>query len=316
MVDIRLAATRLHPYIRETYVEHSDALGEATGTTVWLKCENLQLTGSFKLRGATNKVLALTPAERDRGIVTASTGNHGRAVAHALTALGGIGTIFLPTVTPTAKVEALRRYPAVTLEFFGNESSLTETHARAVAHETGRLYVSPYNDPDVIAGQGTVGVEILSQMPNVDAVFVAVGGGGLVAGIALYLKAMKPSVRIIGCWPENSTSLYEAMKTGHVVPGVELPTLSDGTAGGVEEGAITIDLCSRLIDESILVSEAEIADAVRFVLAQHHMAVEGSAGVAVAACRKVADRVAGQTVAIVLCGGNIGYATLKSIVCD
>ena len=314
--DIRAAATRLRPHVRETYVERSDALGEATNTAVWLKCENLQLTGSFKLRGATNKLLILSPAERGRGIVTASTGSHGRGVAHALTTLGATGTIYLPTSATAAKVAALRRYPAVTVEFYGTETAMTETHARAVAQGQGRPYVSPYNDADVIAGQGTIGIELLAQVPDLDVVFVPVGGGGLISGIALYLKAIKPSVRIVGCWPENSTAMRDAMQAGHAVPCVELPTLSDGTAGGVEEGAITIDLCRRLIDACVLVSEAAIADAIRLVLEHHHMAVEGAAGVAVAAYRKTAAQYAGQTVAIILSGSNIGYSTLKEIVCD
>jgi threonine dehydratase len=216
------------------------------------------------------------------------------------------------------KVRALRRYPSVDLEFYGDESGATERHARAVAEREGRPYVSPYNDAAVIAGQGTLGLELLEQCPPLDAVFVAVGGGGLISGIATALagRAGGRKPRIVGCWPANSVSMYESMRAGRVVETEERPTLSDGTAGGVEPGAVTLELCRALIDECVLVSEAEIADAVRFLVAEQRMIVEGAAGVAVATFRRVAPSYAGQTVAIVLCGGNIGYDTLRGIVCE
>lgn len=315
LADIRTAAGRIGPHIRETLVEESAALGEPSRAHVWLKCEQLQRSGSFKLRGALNRMLTLPREELARGIVTASTGNHGRAVATALDIVGARGTVYLPTTAPEMKVRALRWFPAVEVEIVGDDSEVTERHARAEAERTGRPYISPYNDPAVIAGQGSIGLELVAQCPPLDAVFVAVGGGGLVAGIATVLKALRPTARIVGCWPANSVAMYESMRAGRVVATEERPTLSDGTAGGIDADAITLDLCRALIDECVLVSEAEIADAIRLLVAEHRMIVEGAAGVAVAAFRKVAPQYAGKTVAIVLCGGNIGYETLRRIVC-
>lgn len=315
---ILAAAERLRPHVKETLLERSEILAASAGgqTAVWLKCENLQHTGSFKLRGACNKILTLSPEELARGVVTASTGNHGRGVAHALDVVGARGTIYLPTIVSAGKLEALRRYPSVILELYSPDSDETEMHARRVAEEDGRIYISPYNDLDVIAGQGTVGVEIWRQCPGLDAVFVAVGGGGLVSGIASYLKAVHPRVAIVGCWPEHAPALHASLQAGRIVSVAEKPTLSDGTAGGLEPGSVTFDLARGLIDECVLVSEAEIADAIRLVLVEHHLVIEGSAGVAVAAWRKTAAQHAGKTVAIVLCGGNISPARLRTVLDD
>jgi threonine dehydratase len=321
LIDRILAAEHLiRPYVRETLVEQSPVLsspsaGDAAASTVWLKCENLQHTGSFKLRGAMNKVLALPPDVLARGVVTASTGNHGQGVAHALSVVGARGTIYLPTSAPESKVAALRRYPSVTLELHGVESGATEVHARQVAAQRGQVYISPYNDLDVIAGQGTIGIELDRQCPTLDAVFVAVGGGGLISGIAAGLRARRPEVRVIGCWPESSPAMYAALQAGRIIDVPEQPTLSDATAGGLEPDAITFNLARELVRDCVLVSEDEIRDAIRLMLAEHHIAIEGAAAVAVAAYRKTAASYTGQSVAILLCGGNIGYSTLKSVLC-
>jgi threonine dehydratase len=302
--SIEAAALRIQPYIRETPVEQSD-------NNVWLKCEQMQRSGSFKLRGALNSILSLSPDALARGVVTASTGNHGRAVATALAALGARGTVYLPHSAPAVKVRALRRFSNIELVFDGDEGGATELAARSVAERQGRPYISPYNDSTVIAGQGTLGLEFAAQCPSLDAVFIAVGGGGLISGIASAMRC-----QIVGCWPENSVAMYESMRAGQIVAPPERPTLSDATAGSVEPGAITLDLCRSLIDDCVLVSEAEIADAIRFMIAEHQMIVEGAAGVAVAAYRKTAARYAGRSVGIVLCGGNIGYDTLRTIICE
>jgi len=302
--SIEAAASRIRPYIRETPVEPSD-------NNVWLKCEQMQRSGSFKLRGALNSILSLSPDAIARGVVTASTGNHGRAVATALAAVGARGTVYLPHSAPAVKVRALRRFSNIELVFEGDEGGAAELAARSVAERAGRPYISPYNDATVIAGQGTLGLEFAAQCPSLDAVFVAVGGGGLISGIASAMRC-----QIVGCWPENSVAMYESMRAGEIVAPPERPTLSDATAGSVEPGAITLDLCRSLIDECVLVSEAEIADAIRFMIAEHQMIVEGAAGVTVAAYRKTAARYAGRSVGIVLCGGNIGYDTLRTIICE
>lgn len=314
---ILAAAERLRPYVKETLLERSEILAAgARDTAVWLKCENLQHTGSFKLRGACNKILTLPPEALARGVVTASTGNHARGVAHALDAVGARGTIYLPSMVSAGKLEALRRYSSATLELHGLDIDATELHARKAAEESGRVYISPYNDRDVIAGQGTVSVELARQCPALDAVFIAVGGGGLISGMASYLKAVHPGITIVGCWPEHAPALHASLQAGRIVSVPEIPTLSDATAGGMEPGSVTFDLARELIDDCVLVSEAEIADAIRFVLFEHHLVIEGAAGVAVAAYRKTAARYAGRSIAIVLCGGNIAPAKLREVLHD
>jgi threonine dehydratase len=306
------AEGRIRSYARETPLEHSTLLSQRGQGEVYLKLENIQHTGSFKLRGALNKLLSLAPEERQRGVVTASSGNHGAAVAYGLRLLGIHGLIFVPEHAAPSKVEMIRRLGGE-VRFFGDDGVDTELYARAYAAEHGMVYISPYNDLQVLAGQGTIGVELARQLDRIDAVFVAVGGGGLISGIAAYLKSIAPEVTIIGCQPERSAVMAESVRAGRIVELESLPTLSDGTAGGVEQGTITFAPCRRLVDEYVLVSEEAIADAIRLCLEGQHMLVEGAAGVAVAAYLKRSAEWAGKRVAIVICGANIGVETLKSV---
>jgi threonine dehydratase len=310
--DVPAAERRIRPHIRETPVERSPHLSEAGRADVWLKLENLQATGSFKLRGAMNKLLSLTPDERGRGIVTASSGNHGAAVACGLRVIGCRGVIYVPENCSPAKVANIRGYGAE-IRTHATDSGVTEVHARRVAAENGQVYVSPYNDPVIVAGQGTVGLEIARQIPEVDVVYVALGGGGLISGIGGYLKSVRPGVAIVACSPENSAVMHHSVRAGRILAMESKPTLSDGTAGAVEEGAITLETCRRYVDRYILVTEEEIAAAMRLVIDRHHTLIEGAAGVAVAGYLKEAASVAGRTAAIVLCGANISRERLKEI---
>ena len=310
---IKNAEIVIRPFVRETPLEYSHSLSAETGCDVFFKLENLQITGSFKARGSMNKILSLKDDKRK--IITASTGNHGLGVANALKATGKEGTIFLPTKASIAKVEAIKQR-GIAVEFHGDSGEITETYARQLAAKTNQVYVSPYNDEDVIAGQGTIGVELHRQLPELDAVFVSIGGGGLIAGIAAYLKSVKPNIKIIGCLPANAPVMYECIKAGKVIDVPEQPTLSDGTAGGIDHDTITFPLCKELIDEYILTSEDEILSAMRFVLKHHHQVIEGSAGVAVAAILKLKEKFRGKKVAAVICGSNVSEAVLKKVVCD
>lgn len=315
------AAERIRPHIAETPLVLSPVLSERTGAEVFLKLENRQTTGSFKLRGATNKLFSLSAQERETGVVTASTGNHGLAVAHAASQFGIAATIFMPEDASPRKVAKLRVFD-VDLRFIPGDAVNAETTARHTADETGRVFVSPYNDPEIVAGQGTVAVEMLRQQPGLNAVFVAVGGGGLIGGIGSYLKELagfgKPasssSPQIIGCLPENSPVMLESVRAGRIVEMEGLPTLSDGTAGGIEPEAITFDICRRVVDDWMTVSEAEIAEAMRLIYGESGEIIEGAAGVAVAALLKSRQRFAGQTVAVVICGGNIDEARFREVV--
>jgi threonine dehydratase len=305
---IREAAERIRPHVRDTPVEPSPALARGE-CDAWVKLENLQTTGSFKLRGAMNRLLLCTPAGRAEGIVAASSGNHGMAVAHGVRALGGRAILFVPETASPVKLRAIRDLGAE-VRAHGDDSGRCEIEARRYAEENGLTYLSPYNDPDVVAGQGTLGLELARQVGEFDAVFVALGGGGLISGIGLALRALGSRARVVACSPENSAVMHHSIAAGRVLEMESLPTLSDGTAGGVEPGAVTLDLCREVVTDRVLVSEAEIRAALRLVIERHHVLVEGAAAVAVAACLKERDKFPGRAV-VVLCGANIAPDRLR-----
>jgi len=310
--EVIAAEERIRPHIRETILDYSPYYSKLAGANVYFKLENLQYTGSFKVRGAMNKVLSLTPAERNRGVVTASTGNHGAATAFSLGKFDATGFVFVQEDAAAGKVQAIERLGAE-VRYHGNDGAVTEAHARQYARDHRLTYISPYNDPQVIGGQGTIAVELAKQLDQIDMVFVALGGGGLISGIAGYLKSIQPAVRIIGCSPENSQVMIQSVKAGQILDLPSLPTLSDGTAGGIEPKSITFELCRDLVDDYETVSETEIKASLRQYLQVHHMLIEGSAAVALAACRKQGDRLAGKNVVVILCGANISVETLKEI---
>ncbi|MDQ0390799.1 threonine/serine dehydratase [Labrys monachus] len=309
---IHAADRRIRPVVRETGLEASPPFSERTGQEVLLKLENLQHTGSFKLRGAANKILSLGTPAPDTKVVTASSGNHGAAVAYALRGVGGRGLIFVPNGASPAKVANIRRLGAE-VEFVGEDSADTEAHARRYAEERGWPYVPPYNDPDVVAGQGTIAAELLRQGGPIDNVFVSVGGGGLIGGIATYLKAVSPRTRIIGCSPAASCVMARSVEAGEVLDLPSGATLSDGTAGGIEPGTITFALCRDHVDHWIDVDEEEIAEAMRLFIDGHHMLLEGAAGVALAGlCKAGPAWTQGRSVAVI-CGANISRPVLRSV---
>lgn len=308
-----LAANRIADYIRETPLDYSPYFSELTGANVYLKLENLQHTGSFKLRGAFNKLLSLTPGQSSDGCVAASSGNHGAAIAYAMQKLGISGVIFVPEETSSTKVDAIRRYGGE-VRFHGTDGLETEQYARQFSVDNGMLYLSPYNDLDVIAGQGSCGVEIARQLSEIDAIFVAIGGGGLVSGVGSFLKSVHPALKIIGCQPEASAVMAESAKAGKIVDMPSEATLSDGTAGGIEAGAITFDICQSIVDEYVLVSEDEIAESMREFIDSHHQLPEGAAGVAIAAMKKMAAGFQGRNIVVIVCGGNISRETLRKVI--
>jgi threonine dehydratase len=226
--------------------------------------------------------------------------------------VGCRGIIFVPENCSPAKVANIRSYGAE-IRTHATDSGITEVFARRYAAEHGMVYVSPYNDPVIVAGQGTIGLELARQVPDIDAVFVALGGGGLISGIGGYLKTLRPGVEVVACSPENSAVMHHSVRAGRILAMESKPTLSDGTAGAVEEGAITLDTCRRYVDRYVLVSEEEIAEAMRLVIDRHHTLIEGAAGVAAAGYLKEARRFRGKTAVIVLCGANIARDRLRDI---
>ena len=311
--DIAIAANRINTYVRETPLEFSPVFSELTGANVWLKLENLQHTASFKLRGAFNKLLTMTEEQRAKGCVTASSGNHGAAIAYAMNKLGVEGIVFVPEQTSPTKVAAIKGAGAE-VRFHGVDGLDTENFARQYSVEKGMEYLSPYNDAAVIAGQGTCGVEISRQLPNVDAIFIAVGGGGLIAGVATFLKSVNPKIEIVSCQPSASRVMTESVRAGRILDLESEPTLSDGTAGGIEQDAITFELCQDLVDIFIVVSEEDIAEAMRQFIDSHHMLLEGAAGVALAGLLTSEKDYVGKNVVVVVCGGNISRETLKKVI--
>jgi threonine dehydratase len=304
-------APKLREHLPPTPFVRYDAFSDEVGADVLVKSEHLQRTGSFKARGSMSKILTLTDEQRQAGVVTASTGNHGLGVGNALATLGGHGIVYLPENASPSKVAALKRI-GLEIRAEGNDSGVLEPKARAYAAEHGLTYVPPYNDPDIIAGQGTVAVEILEQLAGepLDAVVVAVGGGGLISGVAAVLKKHLPGIRVYGASPILDDAMAASVRAGEIVMVDAKATLSDGTAGSVEPGSITFELCRELVDEWVLIGEDPIRDALRMVIDTEHQLIEGSAAMAFAAVRQRRTELAGKRVAVVSCGGNISSSTL------
>ena len=312
LAEILRAEQRIRPYILKTPLIPSLPIGQMGGATVYLKMESEQYTNSFKARGAMNKVLSLTNEERTHGIVTASTGNHAQGTARACSLTGCPCTIFLPEHAEPSKVEAIQQYPAE-LVFHGRDPLATELYARRMAAERGQTWISPYNDPQIIGGQGTIALELMQQLNGLDDVLVTVGGGGLIGGIATYLKSVAPDTRIIGCQPEQAPDMYRCIQAGEIIEIEQHDTLSDGSAGGVEPGSLTFPVCRDLVDDYILVSEEEIKSAMRLMVETHHKIIEGAAAVSLAAFLRNRDRFRSRTVVIIICGANIATRKLLNV---
>ena len=312
--EIMMARQRISNFVRQTYLIESPFYNELISGRVFFKCENLQRTGSFKVRGAFNKVLSLPESIRKRGVVAASTGNHGKAVALVTSSIKSPCHIFCPEDADPTKVSAIRRAGA-TVTQTGTDCVQTESAARSFAEENSFAYVSPYNDPFVIAGQGTIGLEIIEQLRHfglnkIDHVFASVGGGGLVSGIGAAIASRSPNTKIVGCSPANSNVMFQSLEVGSVLDAPSAATLSEGTAGGVEADSITFELCKSLLDYRLSVTEDEIVDSLCEFIDQHSMLIEGAAAVAIAGLKRLQNELRGKSVVVVLCGANIGSKTL------
>ncbi len=307
------AARQLRGKVIQTPVLPSETLANPSGAKVFLKLENLQHTGSFKYRGALNKIRALGSSPPP--VTVASTGNHGLATSKILQENALDGTIYVPVTTDSSKVESLHELGS-SLEFYGEDGVDAEYEARRVAHDQGQVFISPYNDWHIIAGQGTIGVELIDQIGPLNYVFASVGGGGLISGIALALKAHCPKVKIIGCSPVKSNVMHESVQVGHIIEQPAQSTLSDGTAGGIESDAFTLSLCTELVDEWMTATEEEIASAMRLIYRTHHQKIEGAAAVTVACFLRYEKDLTGQKVALVICGGNVSDDTFQAVLSE
>lgn len=308
VADLQSAIADAHRAIRPqaivTPLVPSPHLSRLTGCHVSLKCEHLQLTGSFKFRGATNKLRLLPGDVRRRGVATVSSGNHGLGVSLAGKLLGIPVTVYAARSASSVKLDAIRTLGATVVTI--DAPSLTvELEAAERAHLAGVAFVPPYNDLDVIAGQGTIGVELAQQHRDLAAVCVAVGGGGLVSGVGAALQKSHPSTDIIACWPARAAALYHCLNAGEVIDVDEGETLSDGTAGGIEPGSITLPIARHVICRKVLVEEDEIKLAMKRLAQFERWMVEGAAAVALAGLMQIAPLYQGRHVAVVLCGRNI-----------
>jgi len=315
VLAIREASEKRAEAMLRTPLQRSAGLSRLFDANVLLKCEHLQTTGSFKYRGASNKMRLLPRECRELGVVTASSGNHGQAVALAGREAGVPVTVYASSAASQAKLTAIRAYGAELrlVEGGGLEAELA---ASSEAAATGRVFVSPYNDLDVIAGQGTIGLEIAEDAPDLDAVFLSVGGGGLASGVGVALGAHAPRAKLIGCWPTNSPALLRALEVGRIHDVEETDTISDGTAGGIEPGSVTLEICSRVIHQRVEVSELLIKEAM-WALAEHdHWMVEGAAGLALAGLSSLRHEMSGKTIAVVLCGRNISAESYRAAISE
>jgi threonine dehydratase len=302
LTDIQNGQTRIAQSIIHTPLERSRWLSSELHAEIWLKLECFQVTGSFKIRGAASKLSSLSETEKSRGILTISAGNHGLAVAHCAAREGLEATVVVPKSASPAKVAAIRRFPVTLLEL-GEDYDSAERAARVRERETGMTFVSPYNDPEVIAGQGTSALEILSDNPDLEALVVPVGGGGLIAGVLIAAKALKPRIKIYGVEPEASPSMSKALAAGRLVAIEEKQTIADGLAGNVEAGSITFPIIRDLIDGIILVTEEGIRKAIERVAREDHLMIEGAAAASIAGLGD--RRLKGLSVAALVTGRNI-----------
>ena len=312
--NIQSAQKTIAPYAKSTPLIRSKFLSQLCNAEVYLKLENLQVTHSFKIRGVINKLLNLTSEEKERGVVTASAGNHGQAVAFGARELGFKAKIVVPTNTPKVKVDGIRQYGAE-LVLFGGTYPEAERKAKELAQVEGRLYISPYNDELIMAGHGTIGLEVLKELPNVDVVVVPVGGGGLISGVSVALKSLKPNVQVLGVQSAAVPIMFESLKYGGIVKAHrhEAKTIAEGLSGGVERGSITFPIVQQYVDDIFLVREETIRHAVYVLWENEKQVVEGSGAAAAALLLENKDLFVGKTVVLVLTGGNIDDSLFQTL---
>ncbi len=306
--NIKQARERIKDHIKTTPLQASPHLSELTGASVLLKLECTQATGSFKVRGALNRLMTLTKDETEKGVITASTGNHGLGVAYAAQQLGISAKVVFPIGASTVKRDRMAKAGVEIIQDVGYEE--VELYGRKLAKERGLTYVSPYNDPEIVAGAGTSGLEIVEQQDGVDVVIVPIGGGGLISGIAIAIKSLTPDTEVIGVQSEVSPEVHDSWVAGHWVESEESDSLAQGLMGGVESDSITLDLINKYVDRIVLVSENSIKRAMRFLYEKESLLVEGAGAVSTAALMEYASEFEGKKVVLTLSGGNISEEDL------
>ena len=281
--DIYIARSRIAPIIRKTPLVSSPSLAEYVGVPVYLKLDNLQETGAFKIRGAANMMLTLTADEKARGVVTFSSGNHGRAVAYAAKQLGIKAVVCLSKRVPSYKVEAIKRLGSKPV-VYGESQDEAMYHASELAEKQGLTWINAADNPHIIAGHGTIGLELLEDLPEIDTAIVPLSGGGLISGVALALKSANPAIRVIGVSPEVAPAMYRSLKAGHPIEIEEKDSIADALLGGIGlDNQYSFRMVQEYVDDVILLSEEEIAEGMAFALAKDRLIVEGAGAVGIAA---------------------------------
>ena len=309
--DIEQARKRIKGHIKTTPLHHSQYLSELIEGSVFLKLESEQITGSFKVRGALNRLMTLTKEDAKKGVITASTGNHGLGTAFAAKRLGISAKVVFPTDASAVKMKKMQDAGVEVIQSVGYAE--IEAYARELADKRGLTYVSPYNDPMIIAGAGTSGLELIEQLGNIDAVIVPIGGGGLISGIATVMKAMSPHTEMIGIQSEASPEVYESWKAGHWVDAEESDSLAQGLMGGVEPDSITLDIINEQVDRIILVSEESILEAIRILYEKEKLVIEGAGAASIAVLLERKSELKGKRVIAVISGGNISEDEVISL---
>ena len=305
---IKDAHKRIRHFIRKTPLIRSEVFSEFCSGNVYLKLENLQLTNSFKIRGALNRMALLSAEEKDRGVITASSGNHAQGVALAAKHLNISTKIVVPVNVSKIKLNKIKQYD-VTIIQEGKFDEI-ETKAKDLSKREHMPYISPYNDLEVIAGQGTVGLEIFEEIANVNSIIVPIGGGGLISGIALVAKTLDPNVEVIGVQTKGASTMYESWKVGKIVPFEEFSTIAEGLLGGLDPEAITLDLIKKYVDKIVLVKEESIKKAIKILWEKEGQIVEGASATVVAYLLEEKEKFARKNVVAVISGGNIENSLL------
>lgn len=310
--DIVGAAERLKPVLEETRLIWSSVFSEGSGNEVYLKPENLQRTGSFKIRGAYNAISLLSEEAREKGVITTSSGNHAQGVAFAAREAGVSATIVMPETTPLVKRQATEEYGCKVI-LYGNCYDEAYKETLRIKEKEGKIFIHPFNDLDVIAGQGTIGLEILNELPETDVILVPIGGGGLIAGIALAAKAIKPEIKIIGVEPAGAAAMHQSIQEGHLVELDFVNTIADGIAVK-KPGDITFKVVNNLVDRIITVPDHEIIKTLLVLLAKHKLLCEPSGAVSLASLFSLELNEKGKKIVAVISGGNVNLATLSGMI--
>lgn len=311
--EIQAAADRIRPYITRTPLVYSPALSEKTGAQIYLKLENLQAIGAFKVRGAANKILTLSDEQKKKGVSTFSTGNHGMAVAHIASKLGIPATVCMSSHVPPVKVKNIQRWGPTILQNWESQDD-AGVYCFELEEKEGVTVIPPFDDREIICGQGTIALEIMEDLPDVDTVLVPLSGGGLISGITLGMKFARPDARVIGISQEPAAVMIESLKAGHPIEMPEEPTLADSLLGGIGlDNQYTFDIVRDLVDETAQVSEKEIADGVAYIMENHKVIAEGGSAVGIAYAAREGNIKPGSKVAIVVTGCGIDMKTVKEI---